>query len=97
MTVKKRTSRWHAVTVVLHDTSCAAATLCRNVRFLAHEAPHLPLPDCPNGGKCRCVYRHFEDRRTNPRRTADMSGALPSETPKTNRRQTRGRRAEDKR
>jgi len=95
--VKKRSSRWHSVTVVLHDTSCAAATLCRNKRFLSQEAPRLPLPGCSNSEQCRCVYRHFDDRRSNLRRTADMGGALPSETPKTNRRLTRGRRAQDKR
>ncbi len=83
--------------VVVHDTSCAAATLCRNKRFLSHEAPHLPLPECTSRSTCQCVYKHFEDRRTNLRRTADMTGALPSDTPKTNRRQTRGRRAQDKR
>jgi hypothetical protein len=96
VTAKKRSTRWHAVTVVLHDTSCAAAALCRNMRFLSHEAPHLPLPECPNSANCRCVYKHFEDRRANPRRTTDLGGALPSETPKTNRRQARGRRAQDK-
>jgi hypothetical protein len=95
--VKKRSSRWHSVTVVLHDTSCAAAALCRNMRFLSQEAPPLPLPECPNREQCRCVYRHFEDRRSSPRRTADMGGAFPSETPKTNRRLARGRRAHDKR
>jgi hypothetical protein len=95
--VKKRSSKWHAVTVVLHDTSCATAALCRNVRFLSHEAPSLPLPDCQNRDQCRCVYRHLEDRRAGLRRTADMSGALPSDTPKSNRREKRGRRSQDER
>jgi hypothetical protein len=67
------------------------------MRFLSHEAPHLPLPECPHRAQCRCVYRHFEDRRSNPRRNSDMTGVLPDETPKTNRRLTRGRRAQDKR
>lgn len=21
------------------------------------DAPHLPLPDCPQGRRCRCIYR----------------------------------------
>jgi hypothetical protein len=83
--------------VVLHDTSCAAAALCRNNRFLSTEAPRLPLPDCDNRAHCRCAYRHFEDRRTAPRRTADMTGALANLTPLTNRRTSRGRREHDKR
>jgi len=67
------------------------------MRFLSQDAPRLPLPNCPNSGKCRCVYKHFEDRRSNPRRSADIGGALPAgETPKINRRQARGRRAQDK-
>jgi len=82
--------------VVLHNTSCAAAALSRNKRFLSKDAPHLPLPECPNRNTCRCVYKHFEDRRSNPRRSADMNGPLPSEAPKSNRRVTRGRRARDK-
>jgi hypothetical protein len=83
--------------VVLHGTSCAAAALCRNQRFLSTEAPHLPMPGCENRGQCRCVYKHFDDRRASARRTADMTGALPNETPVVNRRKARGRRANDKR
>jgi hypothetical protein len=93
--MKKGPSKWHAVTVVLHATSCAAATLCRNARFLAQEAPMLPLPECPNRPGCRCVYRHFDDRRNGPRRTEDLKGGLKSDTPPKNRRALRGRRARD--
>jgi len=95
--VKKPVTKWHAVMVVLHDTSCAAAALCRNTRFLSKEAPRLPLPTCPHPHQCRCTFRHFEDRRAGPRRTEDVNRSLPSEKPTTNRRKSRGRRGSDSR
>jgi hypothetical protein len=37
---------------------------CEQIKALAEgqiyhpdEAPHLPLPDCPRGSNCECVYR----------------------------------------
>jgi hypothetical protein len=93
--VKKPPSRWHAVTVVLHATSCAAATMRRNVRYLSGEAPLLPLADCPNRAGCKCSYRHFEDRRCGPRRTEDLKSGLQADVPARNRRATRGRRERD--
>ena len=30
------------------------------------EAPHLPLPDCPLGRRCRCVYRPVMTYEQNP-------------------------------
>jgi hypothetical protein len=93
--MRKPFTKWHAVSVVLHDTSCAAAALCRNTRFLASEAPFLPLRTCPHPEKCRCTYRHYEDRRNGARRTEDVSKALSSSKPSANRRKSPGRRARD--
>ena len=92
----KPASKWHAVTVVLHGSSCAAAALCRNSRFLSGEAPRLPLPGCPHPDECRCTYRHFEDRRSGPRRTDEVGGGLQADKPEVNRRKARGRRARDR-
>jgi hypothetical protein len=94
---QKPSAKWHAVTVVLHDSSCAAAALCRNSRFLAREAPRLPLPGCSHPDECRCTFKHHEDRRNGPRRTEDIGGALPADKPDVNRRKSRGRRARDQR
>jgi hypothetical protein len=93
--MKKGASKWHAVTVVLHSTSCAAATLCRNARYLSHEAPRLPLPQCTDRPGCRCTYRHFEDRRVSTRRTEDLRNGVKPDAPRENRRGSRGRRARD--
>jgi hypothetical protein len=95
--VQKRTSKWHAVTVVLNDSSCAAAALCRQRRFLSGEAPRLPLSECDHPQSCQCKYRHYDDRRAGVRRSADLGGALPSDPVKQNRRENRGRRDKDKR
>jgi hypothetical protein len=95
--MKKPPAKWHAVTVVLRESSCAAAALCRNTKFLSREAPRLPLPTCPHPEKCPCTFRHYEDRRAGPRRSADIGGGLSSEKRDINRRASVGRRATDKR
>jgi hypothetical protein len=84
---------WHSVGVIGGTMACAAAVQNKGRRFLASEAPPIPLPDCTAPWRCKCVYRHYADRRATPRRIADrgMFGRhIGSE-----RRQSRGRRAED--
>jgi hypothetical protein len=39
------------------DCCDAARRLPADKVFLPNEAPHLPLPDCPQGLRCGCVYR----------------------------------------
>jgi hypothetical protein len=39
------------------DCCDPARRLSANKVFLPNEAPHLPLPDCPRGSRCGCVYR----------------------------------------
>lgn len=95
--MSKASKQWHAVTVVLRESSCAAAALCRNTRFLAREAPRLPLPKCAHPEQCPCTFRHYEDRRNGPRRTAELGGTGDSGKPGSNRRVARGRRAGDQR
>jgi hypothetical protein len=84
--------RWHAITIVGRATACAAAQACKGKRFLSSEAPRLPLSGC-DVQQCGCKYRHFEDRRGEPRRTDEK--IADSKRPSTNRRATRGRRATD--
>jgi hypothetical protein len=38
-----------------------------------HEAPRLPLPQCPQRATCSCSYRKYADRRTSDRRDITMS------------------------
>ena len=84
---------WHAVGVVGGTTACKPALQIKGKRFLATEAPPIPLPDCTSSWRCKCVYRHYSDRRGTPRRIADrgMFGRQVA----SERRQQRGRRADD--
>ena len=59
---------------------CKAVTELDGRRFLSDEAPSLPLPGCDHPHACRCVYEHFNDRRTLVRREMD-SGLPPRELP----------------
>ena len=72
---------------------CGAVDALDNVRFLADDAPALPLPGCSNPGDCRCKYEHFEDRRTQPRRDSDVG--LPAKDHPDDLRQGVGRRVTD--
>lgn len=82
--------RWHAVRVVPGKVSCEAVRQLRSQRFLSAEAPRLPLPGCAAGTGCDCVYRHYADRRSGPRRAAER-GFVPSPAPEE-RRECRDRR-----
>jgi hypothetical protein len=91
--------KWHAVTVVLQTSSCAAAAMCRATRFLSNEAPRLPLTGCDHPETCECKYRHYQDRRSGARRAGDV-GVSDAERPpreRRERRESKGRRKEDKR
>jgi hypothetical protein len=89
-----RARPWHAVGVVAGPSACEVARAFRGTRFLSHEAPHVPLPGCPDRGGCRCVYRHFADRRSGPRRAFEK-GLPASRIVAAERRTKRGRRATD--
>jgi hypothetical protein len=57
-----KSKRWHAVTIEPGRKACEAARKADGVRFLATEAPRLPLADC-DAPACTCHYRHYDDRR----------------------------------
>jgi hypothetical protein len=85
---------WHAVTVVAGPGACVAVITLGKRRFLAKEAPRLPLVDCTSPASCKCAYRHHKDRRAAPRRWSDQGGVNRPGT-QGERRGIRGRRAED--
>ena len=84
---------WHAVSIVGGTHACAATAEIRGKRFLAAEAPRMPLPKCTIPKRCTCTYRHFSDRRARQRRASDR-GMLGKHVGRE-RREKRGRRAED--
>jgi hypothetical protein len=69
--------------------------MCRNRRYLSKDAPRLPMIGCHHPESCACSFRHYEDRRTGPRRSDELGTDGKSEGPKGDRRKKRGRRAKD--
>jgi hypothetical protein len=92
---------WHAVGIVFERPACPACAPYKGVRFLAKEAPPLPLRGCLDPKGCKCVYKHFPDRRSGPRRAAErrafqpMNPTLVTRKVPDNRRQSTGRRRTD--
>jgi hypothetical protein len=92
-----RSSRYHGVSCHPPLQSCDAALNIAGTRFLVADAPELPLPKCTSC-RCRCKYRHYEDRRAEDadRRIPyglrnDLFGAMRQ----LERRTVRGRRSND--
>jgi hypothetical protein len=63
-----RIEPWSAVRIATHGDTCARAVAMRDKRLLARDAPALPLKGCTMSATCKCIYRHYSDRRAGPRR-----------------------------
>jgi len=85
-------SPYHAVSIKPGLECCQASKQFGNMRFLAHKAPRLPLPECTSSS-CTCLYTHYSDRRTGSERRTIL--ADPTSADSRNRRMNRGRRATD--
>ena len=83
----------HAVSIIPGENACAAAHRFTGQRFLTAYAPRLPLPTC-DVTRCSCRYKHHKDRRAGPRRRGEV-GMLTAPYSGSERRRTRGRRADD--
>jgi hypothetical protein len=87
--------RFRGVEVVAAGDACPAARALQGLRLLTADAPgRLPLGDCDRPGACRCVYRHFDDRRAGPRRENEHA-KIPLAHMGPERRKWRGRRDSD--
>ena len=85
-------STYHAVSIKPGLVCCQASKQFGNMRFLAHKAPRLPLPEC-NSPSCTCLYTHFSDRRSGRERRRVL--ADPTSPDGQTRRTNRGRRSTD--
>jgi hypothetical protein len=54
---------YHAVSLKFGKDACAAAKSMTGHRFLASEAPQVPLPGC-DAALCECRFTHHKDRRS---------------------------------
>ena len=55
--------KYRAAEVIAAEGACDAARSLANVRLLSAEVPPLPLKTCDRPATCKCIYRHFDDRR----------------------------------
>ena len=73
-------SKFHAVSVKPGAYPCSAVSSIAGQRFLASEAPDLPLPGC-DAEECDCHFVHHPDRRTGKdRRSPFTSGGVAAAT-----------------
>lgn len=86
--------RFQAIAIFRGARACHMARKFSDHRFLAREAPALPLPTCTMPESCECKYLKFNDRRAEPRRLVDF-GTTTRVFASVNRRSFRGRRKTD--
>jgi len=73
---------FHSVAIKYSKNACDAAKAMTGRRFLANAAPRLPLPEC-DFLECRCLFAHYDDRRTGrDRRSPFAPGAASGMTGK---------------
>ena len=68
-----KSNPFHAVAVSCPKNACAAARKLEAKRFLAKEAPPLPMPNC-TAKNCGCRFTHYADRRDEQRRESFRVG-----------------------
>ncbi len=86
----KSGGRFAAVEIRTRSGACHRAQALEGRRFLAKDAPTLPLPDC-KAAECSCAFSKLSDRRTEGRRL-DFGGLSASQFLDRNRRKNRDRR-----
>lgn len=86
--------RFQAIAIFRGVRACEVARKFSDRRFLAREAPALPLSACTMPKGCECKYMKFSDRRAEPRRLVDY-GTATRVFASINRRSFRGRRKTD--
>jgi len=61
---------FNAAAVVPDEQACAASLAAAGQRYLAQEAPRIPLPECTRPLQCHCRLARLNDRRKTDRRDA---------------------------
>jgi len=73
---------------------CASAKKVDGYRFLAKNAPQLPLSECTMRATCKCRYVKHDDRRSGSRRYGEF-GLKQALFSAEERRRSKGRRTKD--
>jgi hypothetical protein len=66
---------FQAISIFRGVVCCSMAKQFSEHRFLARDAPPLPLAGCSMPGRCECRYLKHKDRRVGERRLVDFSVA----------------------
>jgi hypothetical protein len=83
-------AKFHAVSIRVGSGACTAAMGMQGERFLANEAPQLPLPGC-DAADCQCRFIHFKDRRATDERRNPYRGTMGVATGNLRREQRTGK------
>jgi len=85
---------FQAVSIFRGVKACDVAKRFSDHRFLARDAPTLPLSGCSMTQACECRFLKHKDRRADRRRLDDF-GSASRRNAGQERRQRNGRRASD--
>jgi hypothetical protein len=97
---KKRSSAtsihnpYHAVSIHQDARACPSALDMGNRRFLAADAPIIPLAECTSP-HCDCKYAHHKDRRRDDGDRRTIGSGLHLQSDREERRRGLGRRVDD--
>lgn len=86
---------FQAVSIVSGIKNCQAVRDLTDKRFLASEAPLLPLDGCTSTLDCTCRYAKWDDRRQEDRRMIDNGIGAHYYADTEKRKQRKGRRSTD--
>ncbi len=88
-------SSHHAVSIKPGAYACSQANELAGQRFLATEAPEIPLPGC-SSSNCECHFVHYKDRRAGKdRRSPFTSGGMGAVTGKYTQERREGKERRD--
>jgi hypothetical protein len=86
---------FQAISIFRGTRACEMARKFSEHRFLAREAPQLPLTGCSMSENCECRYIRHRDRRGESRRVLDFFKTAARSVGYKERRLRRGRRSDD--
>ncbi len=66
---KKLKGKYAAISVRFTPNACEAVKSLAGERFLAKDAPLMPLQQCPRRNICNCFYEYHQDRRKSDERS----------------------------
>jgi len=66
---RKLRGKYSAVSISFTPNACDKVRSLAGQRFLAKDAPLMPIQHCPRRNICNCIYEYHVDRRSNDERS----------------------------